>query len=1119
MDPVRCVEHPNSVLVTGIKEINGYSEDKLELYFGKRRNGGGDINTIIRVDEDTAVIMFDNPDVASSLMRSSRCHVIGNVKVHLQTKEARTTKMEKRFATQWHQTSQKAYTSNSDAYSTWQQHRGTGNASSNEDVEDVFSSDDSGTMDCEDESSETKGNSRPTTSDSSQPISIQCKEDALNYIQAVHFEDLNRIQRQHKVTVDQTNQNTVIIKSAGSGNIHKAADKLRNLVEKVLTETEQEVVALTSEEAQSKNYSAAEKELTNSVQLLVKVIGKKFYFHGTRPDIDAAKRKLRQMLGSSSGTTSSQSTTSSSGNSNHSTTATKHDSKTKYETRTVQVSNQRSEEAHTSTSGYSGRQQNLCDVYSNGKVEDVFSSDEECSKPKGTNRSTIDVQFKDKVEDVFSSDDSEKMDYEEEKCPKPKGVNRKTISDSSRPISVQGKEDALNYIQVFHHEELDRMQRQNKVNFDRTSQTTVTVKSVGSDNTHEAVEELKNLIKKVTSETKEEVVTLTLEEAESKNYFVAEKELTESMRLLVKVVGRKFYFYGTRPDIDAAKSKLKQMLGPSSGKTSTSVSSTASKRTGIHNNPSLTKHDSKSKDTQDSTHSFNSNTHFQHSSTTHTVKGSENLLNYVQKVHSSDLDHIQRKNKVTINQKGTAVIIKSNVSDNTKGLQEATKEFRNLTDTIELNTEEEMFTLTPEEADSKQYIPAEKELTQSKSVLVKVIGNKFYIYGKSKDINSAKTKFREMLGSPGSSRYLTATTSQAVQKVKPNSSDTRTNPLPRNGSVHQPSSRKPTGITNGHQFDSAVIPKRSFPSANSKRGNGQRGGCDFSDSMCSGSRKIFEITVKNVKVIGTKSNILDEFASVIVCSSDNGLQCNQGIAGQISELCGPKFKSQCARWIMNHGNVRDGEIVWVDVDEGIACSHVVNAVVPRWNEYGTEQLLEGMLFKIFKAGRDNLSANSIVLPLLGTASYGIPRSVFAKSFVNALSRFLVKPTKHVREIRIVDWDERGISLIEERLPQLNTNIPTSDPTLLSRSSMDTGYFSSAFLEEDFQDNLSSVGIHSNAWPTDQFASDHDQKCPICWGPLRNKKSPVYCSHACCGSCFRQLESNNQNCGVCRKPLK
>ncbi|XP_033104995.1 uncharacterized protein LOC117107421 isoform X2 [Anneissia japonica] len=972
-DILRSMEDSRSVLVTGIRHMKGCREDKLELYFARRSNGGGDVDRVDLVDDDTAVVTFDDEAVAASIMGSLKQHFVSDTRVSVesaQCKQQYNGFTGGQLPNQYHMSDAEIHCSGSRGFSYSKQLSSSGSefnstdlpeeADSQEYSMDYTDSDEDDSQEYSMDYTDSVEDVLPTRTgpengsqriDSNQPISIPCTEDVLSYIQTVHFDDLNRIQKEHKVTFDIKNRTTVLVQSAANPqcNIPQAVKELKDLMKVVMSKAEKDEVTLTPDEADSKNYAAAVRDLLNSTSLLVKNNGRRFSMFGTRPVIDAAKKKLKDMLGS---------TTKSSTNVHY--------------------------QGHTLQSG--GKKMTTAERV-------VKNSKDQLPRSEKENRS---------LKPPSSSSNYIRPSSSRNSIPKSQQQVPKQMAISNEAISIHGTKEVFNYIQTVHFNDLNRIQNKHKVTLEQKNGTTVSVKSaVASANVqciHNAVKEIKDLIKDIESEAETDEFTLTSDEADSKNYSAALKEFKNSTSLLVtKGNGKTFLMYGKRSAIDAAKTKLRQMLGCPIG-------------------------------IAPSTNTHCSGQHLKSEGSKRNI--AEQVVKTSSYLSKDQVPRIGQENPSSSITPSKSMYNKpkkrtSRQQDNTRGAAKGTKRFENQSlDSVDGS----IYSTTPEK----------QSLSQSQ------IGD----------------NPRQMVGA------------SVKPKIRPNSWQ-----APRDH--HDETSER---------------------------------------------AEVFETKIHDVKVIGRKSDILDEFATVIVCCANRKLQCDSGLAARISQLCGPRVQSQCDKWIEKHGPVAVGDVVWVDIDDGIACSHLINAVVPRWNGYrsGTEELLLSEMFmKVFTAARDKLGAHIIALPLIGIATCGIPRQIYAKSFTNALLEFLEQPTLPMQEIRIVDLDETVIRLIANELQVDRHSHRYSRPTNGSFSTpnpaMITALSGPEFLQRDVK-SYNGSGARPRL-PSTGPGTTGIEKCPVCLEPYHHGKKIISnCFHACCKRCYKELKKSSAHCPVCRGPL-
>ncbi|KAJ8255900.1 hypothetical protein COCON_G00197640 [Conger conger] len=155
----------------------------------------------------------------------------------------------------------------------------------------------------------------------------------------------------------------------------------------------------------------------------------------------------------------------------------------------------------------------------------------------------------------------------------------------------------------------------------------------------------------------------------------------------------------------------------------------------------------------------------------------------------------------------------------------------------------------------------------------------------------------------------------------------------------------------------------------------------------------------------------------VVNAANEDLRHGGGLAGALSRAGGPQFQQLSDQYIKMNGKVRTGQAV-VTQPGNLPCKAVIHAVGPYiyWSAIPGEvqraspllkQAVESVLHLAEKEG-----FRSVAMPALSSGLFNFPLDACAEVIVSTLKDYHYSSGSQLREVRLVNNDERTVSAME-----------------------------------------------------------------------------------------------------------
>ena len=172
-----------------------------------------------------------------------------------------------------------------------------------------------------------------------------------------------------------------------------------------------------------------------------------------------------------------------------------------------------------------------------------------------------------------------------------------------------------------------------------------------------------------------------------------------------------------------------------------------------------------------------------------------------------------------------------------------------------------------------------------------------------------------------------------------------------------------------------------------------------------------------------KGDITNELVDVIVSPSDKHVTHSGGISKAIIDKGGKAIEDLSRAIMRKRGrSLKGGESIWTKPGR-LPCKVVVHVVGPDWNSQGPKKSREilhlACMTSLYEAEKHK--ATSIVLPAIGSGSFGMPKDVCAEIMCDAVAEYIEKrinPKKTITDIRFVNNDDYSVHAFSKKAKTL-----------------------------------------------------------------------------------------------------
>lgn len=147
-----------------------------------------------------------------------------------------------------------------------------------------------------------------------------------------------------------------------------------------------------------------------------------------------------------------------------------------------------------------------------------------------------------------------------------------------------------------------------------------------------------------------------------------------------------------------------------------------------------------------------------------------------------------------------------------------------------------------------------------------------------------------------------------------------------------------------------------------------------------------------------RGDITEEQVDAIVNAANSQLAHGGGVAGAIVRKGGRIIQEESSK----RAPVPVGGAV-VTSAGALPCRWVIHAVGPVWGEGEEEQKLRSAVRQALLRAEE-LPAATVALPAISTGIFGYPKAAGCRVIASECVAFL-QDARHVREVRLVAWDE------------------------------------------------------------------------------------------------------------------
>jgi O-acetyl-ADP-ribose deacetylase (regulator of RNase III) len=165
-----------------------------------------------------------------------------------------------------------------------------------------------------------------------------------------------------------------------------------------------------------------------------------------------------------------------------------------------------------------------------------------------------------------------------------------------------------------------------------------------------------------------------------------------------------------------------------------------------------------------------------------------------------------------------------------------------------------------------------------------------------------------------------------------------------------------------------------------------------------------------------KGDITKIETDAIVNAANRSLMGGGGVDGAIHRAGGPEILEECKKIVASKGPCETGEAVITTAGK-LPAKYVIHTVGPVWRggNDNEEEKLAACYTNSLKIAVEN-GCRSISFPNISTGVYGYPKSLAAKTAIEAVSGFLSGSGK-IRRVVFVCFDEENGDLMEKLLSE------------------------------------------------------------------------------------------------------
>ena len=238
-----------------------------------------------------------------------------------------------------------------------------------------------------------------------------------------------------------------------------------------------------------------------------------------------------------------------------------------------------------------------------------------------------------------------------------------------------------------------------------------------------------------------------------------------------------------------------------------------------------------------------------------------------------------------------------------------------------------------------------------------------------------------------------------------------------------------------------VVPIQIEPPAAAQGGDVAQASAptDLSQGNQSGALEI--CLPEGVKISVYQGDITEERVEIIVNAADGFLAHTGGVAEAIEKKGGYTIRKESGDFFRKHGQLKTGSVVRTS-SGNLHCKYVVHAVGPEWYKQGPERskklLREACLNALKEA--EEVEADSVALPAIGSGLYGMPKQVCAAVMFDAVEEYNrnTAPGFKVTDVRFVNIDSATARVFADELIKRSDSGRNLPPT---RTSNEEGGYS------------------------------------------------------------------------------
>ncbi|XP_013387418.1 uncharacterized protein LOC106156623 [Lingula anatina] len=387
------------------------------------------------------------------------------------------------------------------------------------------------------------------------------------------------------------------------------------------------------------------------------------------------------------------------------------------------------------------------------------------------------------------------------------------------------------------------------------------------------------------------------------------------------------------------------------------------------------------------------------------------LWDFVQYLHSEELDQIKNANDVEFDIEDVAEFLQfrvvPNQSSTTKKAQRAMEEISCLYQKcFSICVKEEIE--IPKTVDGKKLKKTVEDLRMKyPKTLIKEINGGLHIVGGRSDVFLAKHRLYEAVGMKAG-RHRDPMPQQLSQE--------------RNETEHGDgrASEKNRGHTSNQEVDGAAITHEADQLDTDLSMREEMTGVPKAP-------KEHYITYQGLHLLVYEGDIIQEYVSVIVSAANSQLMNGGGVAGAISRAAGPGLEMECSEFIEEYGSLPMGDVMHTTAGGTLKCEFVIHAVGPVWDinhEQECEDDLMMTFLKCFRYASEKLKAKTMATPLISSGIFGMPLDICTRALMHAIDTYsrqygLEGP---LTEIHVVNLDTVGTLSIQNTFSQYFNNI-------------------------------------------------------------------------------------------------